>query len=86
MITAILLAAGESKRVPSENKLIKSFKGKPLINHILKSLIKSKVNKIVIVLGCDRIKIKKILLKSKKITLTINMLRQVLDFYHFHFH
>ena len=72
MITAILLAAGESKRVPSENKLIKSFKGKPLINHILKSLIKSKVNKIVIVLGCDHIKIKKILLKSKKITLTIN--------------
>ena len=71
MITAILLAAGESRRVPSENKLIKSFKGKPLINHILKSLIKSKINKIVIVLGYDHIKIKKLLLKSKKITLII---------------
>ena len=72
MISAILLAAGESKRIPLENKLIKSFKGKPLINHILKSLIKSKVNKIIIVLGYEHIKIKKILLKSKKITLTIN--------------
>ena len=72
MITAILLAAGKSRRIPSENKLIKIFKGKPLINHILKSLIKSKVNKIVIVLGYDHIKIKKLLLKSKKITLIIN--------------
>ena len=72
MISAILLAAGESKRILSENKLIKSFKGKPLINHILESLIKSKVNKIIIVLGYEHIKIKKLLLKSKKITFTIN--------------
>ena len=72
MISAILLAAGESKRILSENKLIKSFKGKPLINHILESLIKSKVNKIIIVLGYEHTKIKKLLLKSKKITLIIN--------------
>ena len=72
MISVILLAAGESKRIPFENKLIKSFKNKPLINHILKSLIKSKVNKIIIVLGHEHLKIKKVLLKSKKITLMIN--------------
>jgi len=72
MISAILLAAGESKRISKENKLIKKFKDKPLINHILKSLIKSKVNKIIIVLGHDYYKVKKILLKNKKITLTIN--------------
>ena len=72
MISAILLAAGESKRIPLENKLIKSFKGKPLINHILKSLIKSKVNRIIIVLGYEHIKVKKILLKSKKIILIRN--------------
>jgi len=72
MISAILLAAGESKRIPLENKLIKNFKGKPLINHILKSLIKSKVNKIIIVLGYEHIKIRKLLLKSKKITLITN--------------
>ena len=51
MISAILLAAGKSKRLKGENKLIKNFKGKPLINHILSSLIKSKVNKIFIVVG-----------------------------------
>ena len=60
MITAILLAAGESRRIPNENKLIKKFQGKPLINHILNSLIKSKVNKIIIVLGYEYFKIKKI--------------------------
>ena len=72
MISAILLAAGESKRIPLENKLIKNFKGKPLINHILKSLIKSKVSKIIIVLGYEHIKIKSFLLKSKKIILITN--------------
>jgi len=72
MITAILLAAGQSKRVLTENKLIKRFKGKPLINHILNSLIKSKVNEIIIVLGYEHFKLKKIILKNKKITLQIN--------------
>ena len=51
MISAILLAAGQSKRMNGENKLIKRFKNKSLINHSLSSLIKSKVNKIIIVLG-----------------------------------
>jgi len=72
MITAILLAAGQSKRIPKENKLIKKFKGKPLINHILSSLIKSSVNEIIIVLGFEYLKVKKKLLKSKKIKIVIN--------------
>jgi len=72
MITAILLAAGQSKRLRGENKLTKLFKGKPLINHILFSLIKSKVNKIIIVLGFEHLKIKTKLLKSKKINFVIN--------------
>ena len=72
MITAILLAAGQSKRLSGENKLTKLFKGKPLINHILFSLIKSKVNKIIIVLGFEHLKIKTKLLKSKKINFAIN--------------
>ena len=72
MITAILLAAGQSKRLRGENKLTKLFKGKPLINNILFSLIKSKVNKIIIVLGFEHLKIKKKLLKSKKINFVIN--------------
>ena len=59
MISAILLAAGQSKRTGGENKLIKKYKGRALINHILKSLIKSKVNKIIIVLGHESREIKK---------------------------
>jgi len=72
MISAILLAAGQSKRMQGENKLLKKYKKKYLINHILKSLIKSKVNKIIIVLGHENRKIKKIALKSKKITFVVN--------------
>ena len=73
MISAILLAAGRSKRIKGQNKLSKKFKGRlPLINHILKSLIKSKVNRIIIVLGYENKKIKKISLKSKKITFAVN--------------
>ena len=72
MITAILLAAGQSKRLKNENKLIKLFKKKLLINYILSSLIKSKVNKIIVVLGFEHLKVKKKLLKSKKIKFVIN--------------
>ena len=51
MIKAILLAAGQSKRLKGENKLVKIYRNKPLINHILNALHKSKINKVVIVLG-----------------------------------
>jgi len=66
MIKAILLAAGQSKRLKSENKLIKLYKKTPLINHSLKKLQKSNVNKIIIVLGYDYKEIKKIIKKNKK--------------------
>ena len=72
MISSINLAAGQSKRMQGENKLLKKYKKKYLINHILKSLIKSKVNKIIIVLGYENKKIKKIALKSKKIIFVVN--------------
>ena len=67
MIKAILLAAGESKRLKKENKLIKIYKKKSLINHVIESLIKSKVNKIIIVIGYESEKLKKIIAKNKKI-------------------
>ena len=72
MIKAILLAAGQSKRLNGENKLAKIYKNKPLINHILKALYKSKVNKVVIVLGYQDKKIKKIIKKNKKYVFVIN--------------
>ena len=66
MIKAILLAAGQSKRLKSKNKLIKLYKKKPLINHSLKALHKSKVNKVIIVLGHQHKEVKKIIKKNKK--------------------
>ena len=66
MIKAILLAAGQSKRLKSENKLTKLYKKKPLINYSLKKLYKSKINKIIIVLGHQHKEVKKIIKKNKK--------------------
>jgi molybdenum cofactor cytidylyltransferase len=72
VIKAILLAAGQSKRMKSENKLIKLYKNKPLINYSLNVLTKSKVNKIIIVLGHQHKEVKKIIKKNKKIIFTYN--------------
>ena len=66
MISAILLAAGQSKRLKSENKLIKLYKKIPLINHSLKVLHKSKVSKVIIVLGHQHKEVKKLMTKDVK--------------------
>ena len=72
MIKAILLAAGKSKRIKSENKLIKKFKNKALINHSLQALIKSKIDKIVIVLGYQDKELRKVIKKNKKNIFVLN--------------
>ena len=72
MITAILLAAGQSKRLINQNKLIKNYKRKPLINHVVQSIIKSKIEKLIIVLGFEYLKVKKKVNKNKKIQFVIN--------------
>ena len=72
MIKAILLAAGKSIRIKSENKLIKKFKNKALINHSLQALLKSKVDKIVIVLGYQDKEVRKVIKKNKKIIFVLN--------------
>ena len=72
MFSAILLAAGQSKRMNGDNKLIKKYNKKYLINHIIGSLIKSKVNKIIVVLGFQSSKVKKIIIKNKKINFVFN--------------
>ena len=72
MISSILLAAGQSKRFKNENKLTKVYKNKPLINHILSLLIRSEINKIILVVGYEASKIKKISRKSKKIIFVLN--------------
>ena len=72
MIEAILLAAGQSKRLKGENKLIKKLKNKPLINHALNSIVKSKVKKIIIVLGYQNKQLRRIIKKNNKNIFVIN--------------
>ena len=72
MISAIVLAAGQSKRMDGDNKLIKKYNKKYLINHIIGTLIKSKVNKIIVVLGFQKSKVRKIIVKNKKINFVFN--------------
>ena len=72
MIKGILLAAGQSKRLKNDNKLLKKFKNKELILHSFKSIQKSKINQIIIVLGYQSNEIKKLIKKNKKIKFVFN--------------
>ena len=54
MISAILLAAGESKRMKDENKLIKEINGLPLIKHAVKNILGSAIDELIIVLGHEK--------------------------------
>ena len=51
MISAILLAAGKSKRMNGENKLIKKINGKPLIKHSVTNILESSIDELIIVTG-----------------------------------
>ena len=72
MIKGILLAAGQSRRLKNENKLIKIFKDKPLIYHTLNSVKNSKIKKLIIVLGYQFKEVKKKIKKNKKIIFVHN--------------
>ena len=72
MIKGILLAAGQSRRLKNQNKLIKIFKNRPLIHHALDSVKNSKIKKLIIVLGYQFKEVKKKIKKNKKIIFVHN--------------
>ena len=72
MITAILLAAGESKRMNGENKLIKKIYGKTLIEHSVKNILESSIDELIIIIGHQSEIIKNILSRHKKIKFIFN--------------
>ena len=72
MISAILLAAGQSKRMNGENKLIKKIKGIPLIQRTVKNILDSSIDKLIIVLGYQNEIVKKVIDKNNKIEFVIN--------------
>ena len=72
MISSILLAAGESKRMKGENKLTKTIKDIPLIKYTIKNILGSAVDEIIVVLGHEKEELKTIIEKNKKIKFVFN--------------
>ena len=72
MISAILLAAGQSKRMNGENKLTKEVQGIPVIKLSVKNILASSINELIIVLGHQKEIIEKLIDKNEKIKFVFN--------------
>ena len=72
MISAILLAAGQSKRMVGENKLAKKIQGVPLIKHSVKNILAASIDELIIVLGYQKEIIEKLIDKNNKIKFVFN--------------
>ena len=72
MISAILLAAGQSKRMDGENKLTKEIQGIPLIKHSVKNILASSIDELIVVLGHQKETIEKLINKNEKIKFVFN--------------
>jgi molybdenum cofactor cytidylyltransferase len=60
-VAAIVLAAGQSRRMEGANKLLEDFKGKPLIRRAVEATLASKVSPVIVVTGKDEEAIKQAL-------------------------
>ena len=72
MISAILLAAGQSKRMDGENKLSKKIRGIPLIKLSVKSILASSIDELIVVLGHQKEIIEKLIDKNENIKCVFN--------------
>ena len=72
MISSILLAAGQSKRMNGENKLIKKIHEIPLIKHSVKNILASSIDELIVVLGYQKEIIEKLINKNEKIKFVFN--------------
>jgi len=71
MISAILLAAGQSKRMNGDNKLVKKIRDIPLIKHSVNNILASSIDELIIVLGYQKEIIEKLLDKNEKIKVVL---------------
>jgi len=68
MVSAIILAAGESRRMQSKNKLLLPFGHDTLIEQIVDTVLNSDVGEVVVVLGHEADSVKNVLVnRSVKI-------------------
>ncbi len=72
MISSILLAAGQSKRMNGVNKLTKNINGLPLINHSIINILESSIDELIIITGYQNDILEKLINKNKKIKIIFN--------------
>ena len=72
MISAILLAAGQSLRMKGENKLVKEINGVPLVKLAAKSILSSAIDEVIVVLGYEKEIIENTIGLNKKIKFVYN--------------
>jgi len=52
-VAGALLAAGQSRRMGEENKLLADFRGEPMIRHIARAMTQSRLDENIVILGHD---------------------------------
>lgn len=60
MISAIILAAGESKRMGEQNKLLLPFRSQTLIESIVDTVLSSDVGEVIVVLGHEAVRVREV--------------------------
>lgn len=60
-VDAIVLAAGESKRMGEENKLLLPYKGEPVLRRVVTTILESDVSKVYVVVGHEQNRIRAVL-------------------------
>ena len=65
MVTGIILAAGQSRRMGKTNKLTKIWNGKPLVRHVFEAARTSNLDNVIVVSGYEPAKIEALLAGAK---------------------
>lgn len=52
-VTAIVLAAGASKRMGAQNKLLLDYGGRPLVDHTVETVLEAGIDDVVVVIGYE---------------------------------
>ena len=72
MLTALLLAAGESKRTKPWLKPLLQFKGKPVIQAIIDALKESGADRVFVVLGHEAERVKEAIKEKRGVKVIVN--------------
>ena len=63
-ISAIILAAGASTRMGGKNKLLLPYNNEPIISHVCRTVLNTRLNPVIVVTGFENIQVEKELPKE----------------------